>query len=69
MNAEQQCMLGRTNVHMVKWMCGISLRERKDTSDKLQNKQGIEPILDAIRRGTLKWMGHVFRNGVNNWVT
>ena len=54
-------------MRMVRWMCGVSLRERK-TSSELRKMMGIEPVLDVVRRGRLRWMGHILRKDGNSWV-
>ena len=50
-NAEQEAKLERAE--MVRWMCGVSLREKK-TNAELRESMGIEKINDVMR-----WMGHV----------
>ena len=67
MNIDQQNRLERTEMRMVRWMCGVSLRERK-TSSELRKMMGIEPVLDVVRRGRLRWMGHILRKDGNSWV-
>ena len=49
-------------MRMVRWMCGVSLRERK-TNAELRESMGIEKISDVMRGmdGWLRWMGHVLR--------
>jgi len=54
-------------MRMVRWMCGVSLGEKK-TSDDLQRIIGIEPVMDVVRRGRLRWMGHVLRKDESEWV-
>ena len=67
MNVEQQRRLERTEMRMVRWMCGVSLRERK-TSDQLRRMMGIEPVVDVVKRSRLRWMGHVLRKNESDWV-
>ena len=62
MNVEQQRRLERAEMRMVRWMCGVSLRERK-TSAELRRMMGIEPVVDVVKRSRLRWMGHVLRKG------
>ena len=52
---------------MVRWMCGVSLRERK-TSEELRRMMGIESIKDVVMRDRLRWIGHVLRKDENDWV-
>ena len=64
MNVEQQNRLERTEMRMVRWMCGVSLTERR-TSDELRGMMGIKPVLAVVRRGRLRWMGYVCRKDEN----
>ena len=52
---------------MARWMCGISLRERK-TNDELWKMMGIEPVIDVVKRNRLRWLGHVLRKDESDWV-
>ena len=67
MNVEQQRRLERAEMRMVRWMCGVSLRERK-TSDELRRMMGIEPVVDVVKRSRLRWMGNVQRKDKSGWV-
>ena len=66
-NAEQKAKVERAEMRMVRWMCGVSLREKK-TNAELRESMGIEKINDVMRRSRLRWMGHVLRKEVNDWV-
>ena len=48
---------------MIRWMCGVSLKDRR-TNEKV----GVEPITTFIRSGRLRWYGHVMRKGDEDWV-
>ena len=67
MNAEQEAKLERAEMRMVRWMFGVSLREKK-TNAELRESMGIEKISDVMRCSRLGWMGHVLRKEGNNWV-
>ena len=67
MNAELEAKLERVEMRMVRWMCGVSLREKK-TNAELRESMGIEKISDVMRRSRLRWMGHVLRKEGNDWV-
>ena len=56
-----------TEMQMVRWMCGSKLRDRV-SSEELRNRLGIESAKVAIRRGRLRWRGHVERRADTNWV-
>ena len=66
-NAEQEAKLERAEMRMVRWMCGMSLREKK-TNAELRESMGIEKISDVMRCSRLRWMGHVLRKEGNDWV-
>ena len=54
-------------MRIVRWMCGVSLREKK-TNAELRESMGIEKIRDVMRRRRLRWMRHVLRKEGNDWV-
>ena len=54
-------------MQMIKWMCGISLKDRR-TNEELRRLVGVELITTFIRSGRLRWYGHVMRKGDEDWV-
>ena len=50
----------RPEMQMIRWMCGISLKDRR-TNEELRRPVGVEPITTFIRGGRLRWYGHVMR--------
>ena len=52
----------RTDMQMIRWMCGILLKDRR-TNEELRRLVGGEPIRTFIRSGRKRWYGHVMRNG------
>ena len=66
--AENLRSLERTEHMMVRWMCGVSLRDRKCNED-LCNLLGINHVVDVVRRGRLRWFGHLERKSVDGWVS
>ena len=52
--------LERTERMMVRWMCGVTLSDRI-SSEELLSRLGIESIGVVVRRGRLRWFGHVER--------
>ena len=46
----------KTEMQMIRWICGISLKDRKTI--------GVEPITTFIRSGRLRWYRHVMRTGI-----
>src|SRR5206468_2542336 len=52
--------LVRTENSMVRWMSGVTLKDRRP-SEKLRLGLGIEGVEEVVRRGRLRWFGHVER--------
>ena len=52
-------------MQMIRWMCGISLKDRR-TNEELRRL--VEPITTFIRSGRLRRCGHVMRKGDEDWV-
>ena len=50
---------------MIRWMCGISL---KDRSTNEEMRRLVQPITTFIRSGRLRRYGHVMRKGDEDWV-
>ena len=59
--------LGRAERMMVRWMCGVSLKDRKH-SDELLSRLGIECVENKIQRSRLRWFGLVERKEENDWM-
>ena len=43
---------------MVRWMCGVSLKNRKRSVD-LYSLLGVQSLAGVVRRSRLRWFGHV----------
>jgi len=67
MKTEDMHRLERAERMMVRHMCGVTLKDRK-ASDELRSKLGLESISNVIRRGRLRWFGHVERKDDSDWV-
>jgi hypothetical protein len=68
MKVDDMGRLGRTERMMVRWMCGVTLKDRKP-SEELLERLGIECVSVIVRRGRLRWFGHVERMDAENWVS
>ena len=68
MKADDLRSLERTERMMVRWMCGVSLKDRKHSED-LCNLLGINCVADVVRRGRLRWFGHLECKSVDDWVS
>ena len=51
-----------------RWMCGVTLRDKVPTVE-LRRRLGIEGVAEVMRRGRLRWFGHVERKEVDDWVS
>ena len=67
MTAEQSRRLERTEMRMVRWRCGASLRDRVPRAG-LREIMGIESVSDAVKRNRLRWLGHGLRKDDGDWV-
>ena len=53
---------------MVRWMCGVSLKDRKCSVD-LYSLLSVQSVDEVVRRGRLRWFGHVKRKSEDDWVS
>src|SRR5437899_11938349 len=60
--------LVRTENSMVRWMSGVTLKDRRP-SEELRLGLGIEGVGEVVRRGRLRWFGHVKRKEADDWVS
>jgi len=52
---------------MVRWMCGIKLKDRFP-SKELRERLGIDDIALVLQQNRLRWYGHVVRQEDDDWV-
>ena len=64
---EHELKMNRTEMSMIRWMCGVKLNERKK-SEELREVLGLEPVSLIIKKSRLRWFGHVERKDDNDWV-
>ena len=50
--------LQRAEMRMVRWMCGVKLKERPP-SKELRNRLSIDDIALVLQQNRLRWYGHV----------
>src|SRR5277367_2623468 len=48
-------------------MCGVTLKHRQRSQDLLE-RLGIVGVAERVRRGRLRWFGHVERKNADDWV-
>ena len=68
MKADDLRSLERTEHMMVRWMCKVSLKDRKCSED-LCILLGINCVADVVRHGRLRWFGHLERKSVDDWMS
>ena len=67
MQCKNEMALQRAEMRMVRWMCGINLKDR--VSDKeLKERLGIVDITSIPQQNRRRWYGHVLRKDDNDWV-
>jgi len=67
MKVEHELKMNRTEMSMIRWMCGVKLNERKK-NEELRELLGLEPVSMMIKKSRLRWFGHVERKDDNDWV-
>jgi len=65
MKVEHELKLNRTEMSMIRWMCGVKLNEMKKR-EELRELLGLEPITLIIKKSRLRWFGHVERKDDND---
>ena len=67
MKVEHEFKMNRTEMSMIRWMCGVKLNDRKK-SEELRELLGLEPVSLIIKKNRLRWFGHVELKDDNDWV-
>jgi len=53
---------------MVRWMCVVSLKDRK-SSVMLLERLSAKEVPEVVRCGRLRWYGHLQRKDASDWVS
>ena len=64
---ENVVALQRAEMTMVRWMCGIKLKDRLP-SKELRERLGVDDIALVLQQNRLRWYGHVLRKDDDDWV-
>ena len=64
---ENVVALQRAEVRMVRWMCGVKLKDRLP-SKELRERLDIDDIALVLQQNRLRWYGHVLRKDDDDWV-
>ena len=68
MNSEDIQRLERTERMMIRWICGVKLSDWK-ASAELFSRLDTESVSDVVRRGRLRWFGHMEFKQPDDWVS
>ena len=55
---ENTVVVQRTEMRMVRWTCGVKLKDRLP-SKELRERLGIDDIALVMQQNRLRWYGHV----------
>ena len=65
---ENVVALQRAEMRMVRWMCGVMLKDRLP-SKELRERLGVDDIALILQQNRLRWYGHVLRkDDDDDWV-
>ena len=64
---ENVVALQRAEMTMVRWMCGVNLKD-KLPSKELRERLGVDDIALILQQNRLRWYGHVLRKDDDDWV-
>jgi hypothetical protein len=65
---EDMQRMERTERMMIRWMCGVSLKNRI-ASVELYRRLDVEEVSEVVRRGRLRWFGHLEQKNRDDWVS
>ena len=58
MKVEHELKMNRTEMSVIRWMCGVKLNERKKR-EELRELLGLESVSLMIKNSRLRWFGRV----------
>ena len=64
---ENVVALQRAEMRMVRWMCGVKLKDRLPSME-LRVRLGVDDIALILQQNRLRWYGHVLRKDDDDWV-
>jgi len=64
---ENVVALQRAEMRMVRWICGVKLKDRL-RSKELRERLGIDDIALVLQQNRLHWYGHVLQKKDDDWV-
>ena len=60
MKRESELALHRTEMRMIRWMCGVKLRDKLSCIELWQRSE-IEDTVKVVHKNRLRWYGHVLK--------
>ena len=63
---ENVVVLQRAEIRMVRWVCGVKLKDRLP-SKELRERLGVDDIALVLQQNRLHWYGHVLRKDDDDW--
>ena len=63
---ENVVALQRAEIRMIRWMCGVKLKERIP-SKELRERLGVDDIALILQQNRLRWYGRVLRKDDDDW--
>ena len=64
---ENVVALQRAEMRMVRWMCGVELKDRLP-SKELRERLGVDDIALVLQQNRLHWYGQVLQKNDDDWV-
>ena len=64
---ENEVAVQRAEMRMVRWMCGVKVKDRVP-SKELKERLGIDDIILILQQNRLRWYGHVLRKEDTDWM-
>jgi len=65
---ENEVALQRAEMRMVRWMCNVTVKDRRVPRKELRERLGIDDIILILQQNRLRWYGHVLRKEDTDWV-
>ena len=63
----QRSELSVVEMRMVRWMCGVKLKDRLP-SKELRERLGVDDIALVLQQNRHRWYGHVLRKDYDDWM-
>jgi len=64
---ENKVALKRAVMRMVRWMCGMKVKDRLP-SKELKDRLGLDDTVLVLQQNRLKWYVHVLQKEDNDWM-